>query len=211
MFVCSLAYEGPPSALHIRAKSFLALSPITTTLTADIPYDQLYRALGFNKEAFFCGKNVNQGLAGVSLPRWDIAGLQKAYAVFADLTADPRFTRSFLLLENYGMVAVTGVDPASTSLPPEERERPILATAVIHYESDEETTRRDASTYQEAIKTALYEGLERSEWHAYVNYAKGDESTEEVYGREEWRVEKLRALKEVWDPQNRFRFFAPLV
>ncbi|KAJ4355674.1 uncharacterized protein N0V89_003694 [Didymosphaeria variabile] len=210
VFTYSLAYEGTPEELHIRAKSFLALSPLTTTLTMDITYDKLYQALGFGKDAFACRKNINQDMAGVALKRWNIEGLEKAYRIFSDLTADPRFFNSFMLMENYGIVAVTGVDPDSTALPREERERPILTSAIVHYEGDEETTRRDAAAYIREIKEALYEGLDKDEWHAYVNYAAGDEGVEEVYGRERWRVEKLREMKGRWDPGTRFRFFAPL-
>lgn len=43
--------------------------------------------------------------------------------------------------------------------------------------------------------------------HAYVNYAHGDESLEEMYGFEEWRVERLRGLKREWDPEGRFNFY----
>ncbi|KAL1605077.1 hypothetical protein SLS60_004620 [Paraconiothyrium brasiliense] len=211
VFTYCLAYEGTPEDLHIRAKSFLALGPLNTTLTTDITYDKLYQALGFGKDSYSCSKNINQGISGVALQKWNIEGLKKAYKIFLDLTADPRFFDSFLLMENYGIVAVTGVDPSSTALPLEERERPILTSAVVHYEGNEEATRRDAAAYIKKIKEALYERVDKDEWHAYVNYAAGDEEVEEVYGRERWRVEKLRELKWRWDPCNRLRFFAPLV
>jgi hypothetical protein len=44
----------------------------------------------------------------------------------------------------------------------------------------------------------------------YVNYAYGDESLEELYGFEMWRLEKLKKLKGVYDPENRLRFYAPI-
>jgi hypothetical protein len=46
---------------------------------------------------------------------------------------------------------------------------------------------------------------------AYVNYAHGDESLQEVYGWENWWIEKLRGLKTKWDPENRMRFYNPIV
>lgn len=48
-------------------------------------------------------------------------------------------------------------------------------------------------------------------WSAYPNYANGDEPTEALYGYESWRLEKLRGLKAKYDPQNRFRFYNPIV
>lgn len=46
---------------------------------------------------------------------------------------------------------------------------------------------------------------------AYVNYANGDESLQEVYGWEEWRLEKLRKLKQRWDPKNKMCYYVPIV
>ncbi|KAL4925194.1 uncharacterized protein BDV17DRAFT_294747 [Aspergillus undulatus] len=46
--------------------------------------------------------------------------------------------------------------------------------------------------------------------HAYVNYANGIESVRETYG-EEWRVERLRGVKKKYDPENRYRWYNPIV
>lgn len=49
------------------------------------------------------------------------------------------------------------------------------------------------------------------EHQAYVNYAHGDESQESMYGYEPWRLERLRRLKQEYDPQGRFNFYAPIL
>lgn len=45
----------------------------------------------------------------------------------------------------------------------------------------------------------------------YVNYANGSESLQSIYGYEPWRLERLTALKAAYDPQNKFRFYNPIV
>lgn len=47
----------------------------------------------------------------------------------------------------------------------------------------------------------------------YVNYAQGHdyETLESIYGYESWRLDRLRSLKATYDPENRFRFFVPIV
>jgi hypothetical protein len=45
----------------------------------------------------------------------------------------------------------------------------------------------------------------------YVNYAFGDEPLEQMYGYEPWRVQRLRAAKEKYDPDNRFGFYNPII
>jgi len=61
------------------------------------------------------------------------------------------------------------------------------------------------------IRRLLVEGLGSTPFNAYVNYAFGDESVEEIYGHEKWRLEKLRAVKTKYDPSNKFHFYAPIV
>jgi hypothetical protein len=48
------------------------------------------------------------------------------------------------------------------------------------------------------------------ELHAYVNYAHGDETMEEMYGTELWGLEKLRALKEQYGLEGGFSYYAPI-
>lgn len=45
----------------------------------------------------------------------------------------------------------------------------------------------------------------------YVNYATGLETLTSIYGYEEWRLERLVGLKHKYDPQNRFRFYNPII
>lgn len=145
LFIDSLAYEGSSADLELRAAPFISLGPTAATIQTDITYAQIHKSLGFGIDIFACQKNTNQGISGVSLPRWNLAGLHKTYDLLSAITADPRFSNSAVLLENYGIVAVTGVDSKSMALAPEERERPLLTTAVIHFEGDQEGTRRDAA------------------------------------------------------------------
>lgn len=44
---------------------------------------------------------------------------------------------------------------------------------------------------------------------AYLNYAAGDETAEQLYGYESWRLERLRALKKKYDPNGKLVFFNP--
>lgn len=46
---------------------------------------------------------------------------------------------------------------------------------------------------------------------AHVIYAFGDEPLEQVYGYEPWRLEKLWALKAIYDPTNQFAYHVPVI
>lgn len=67
-----------------------------------------------------------------------------------------------------------------------------------------------AVAFGEGIRRILHDADGGGEMHTYVNYAHGDESLEEVYGYETWRLARLRALKVKYDPLGRFGFYEPI-
>jgi len=138
--------------------------------------------------------------------------MRKAFGLFSELTADQRFATSGFLLENYGMKGVHAVDERSTAIPSEERRNSILTSPALWWEGDDEEAKQKASKFANAMRDAMNEGQSKDgRPHTYINYASGEESLEEVYGHEEWRLEKLRKLKKVWDPLNRFGFYMPII
>lgn len=65
--------------------------------------------------------------------------------------------------------------------------------------------------YGHEARALLDAGEPQRPLNVYVNYAYGDETVEQIYGYEAWRVQKLKNLKRRYDPQNRFRFYNPIV
>lgn len=45
---------------------------------------------------------------------------------------------------------------------------------------------------------------------AYVTYTFGDETLQEVYVHEPWRLQRLRGLKAKYDPRGAFNFYEPI-
>jgi hypothetical protein len=60
------------------------------------------------------------------------------------------------------------------------------------------------------LRQILHDADESSELHAYVNYAHGDETLQEVYGFEEWRQQRLKVLKAEYDPSGKFNYYVPI-
>ncbi|KAF2036502.1 FAD-binding domain-containing protein [Setomelanomma holmii] len=208
----TVAYEGSEADAEPYAAQFKAIGPISTTVSTNVNYVELYTVTGNNLGSQACVRNDNILGAGTSLPAWDLVGVRKAFTIFGNLTADARFANSITLLENYGMQGVRAVDPATTALAPEERERPVLASPVLWWEGDNEKTTQDAYAYVSAMRNALYTGMDKANQkrHCYVNYANGEEKKPEMYGYDA-RLEKLTALKKEWDPKNKFGFYNPIV
>jgi hypothetical protein len=207
----TVAYEGSEADAEPYAAQFKALGPLSVTVS-NVDYVELYTATGNSLASQPCVRNNNLNGAGTSLPAWDLQGVRTAFSIFANLSADSRFTKSITLMENYGMKGVRAVNPSSTALALEEREYPILASAIIWFEGDDEQTAKEAAVYVEAVRDALYMGVDKSnkKRHCYVNYANGGEKQPELYGYD-WRLDKLTNLKKKWDPENRFGFYNPIV
>lgn len=68
-----------------------------------------------------------------------------------------------------------------------------------------------AEEFGRHARNLLKAGSGSAELYSYVNYAHGDESLEEVYGYEPWRLQKLRSLKKQYDPKNKFGFYEPIM
>ncbi|USP74879.1 hypothetical protein yc1106_02153 [Curvularia clavata] len=210
--IYNVAYEGSEAEAEPYAARFTALGPISTQIHTNVNYVELYTVTGNLLTDRPCTSNENILGAGVSLPAWDIQGVRKALTIFGEITADPRFNTSITLMENYGMQGVRAIDAASTALAPEERDLPILASAVLWWAGEDEETTKVAQDYLHAMTDALYMGVDgdsNKKRHCYVNYASGEESRSEVYG--ESRLKKLAELKSKWDPENKFKYYNPIV
>ncbi|KAF2463779.1 FAD-binding domain-containing protein [Lindgomyces ingoldianus] len=209
----TLSYEGTQAEAEQYAAPFKAIGPAVTTVTTNVNYVQLYTVTGNNLENPVCRKDNNIFGSGISLPSWDTAGLRKAFNVFAQASADPRFSTSAILTESYGMNGVRAVDAKTTALAPEERANPILTTPIFWWEGANPQDATDAEAYAAKIKDAMYSGVTAAggKRHTYVNYAMGEESRAEMYGYEQWRMDKLKSLKSIWDPKNKFRFYNPII
>jgi FAD/FMN-containing dehydrogenase len=86
----------------------------------------------------------------------------------------------------------------------------MLVAAMIIYPPGAEMDAQ-AEGFGSGVREMLLKGSGEDQLHAYVNYAHGDESLEEVYGHQAWRLEKLRQVKRQYDPENRFGFYSPIV
>jgi hypothetical protein len=168
---------------------------------------------GLGLDSPVCRKNNNLLGCPASIPRWNSTAMRKAFGLFSEITVDQRFATSGFLLENYGMKAVHAIEERSTSVPSEERRNSILTSPVLWWPGDDEEAKQKAYKFGRAMRDALNEGQFTSggKRHSYVNYASGEESLEEVYGHEQWRLKKLRTLKKAWDPHARFGFYMPIV
>lgn len=198
-------FDGPPEELKKHLAGF-AKVPQMFNMTKTGNYPDIY-TLGMSHEASpQCIGNNFKNLMGVELDKYNPAVQKKIYDVFNEFTADPRFALSSVLYDNYGRQGMLAVPEESTAI--KFRKSWVDVTPAFIY--------FDPSVADIAVAKAkeirdLFQNQDGpAELNAYVNYSFGDEPMEAVYGREQWRLDKLRNLKKKYDPTGKFNYFSPI-
>lgn len=152
------------------------------------------------------------GLANIRFPlyikTYDTAAIRSAYDLFAKGTHDtPEFANSIFLFEGYALQGLRSAPSESSAFA--FRGDNVLTAPLISYKPTGKELNEKAVKLGEDLRNIIHTATGRKTMHAYVNYAFRDTS-EEMYGEEKWRQQRLRTLKKKYDPHNRFSFYAPI-
>jgi FAD/FMN-containing dehydrogenase len=112
-----------------------------------------------------------------------------------------------IMFEGYSLQGVKRVNSDSTAFP--HRDDNMLISPFIFYKADPKLDAK-ARAFGKSLRQILVDASGEPKLHAYVNYANMDERPEDMYGYDAWRIERLRALKDKYDPQRKFSFYAPV-
>lgn len=198
-------FDGSAEDLKKHTLPF-AKVPQMFNMTKTGNYPDIYK-LGMSHEGSpQCIGNNFKNLMGVEYDTNNPAVSKKIYDVFNEFTADPRFALSNVLFDNYGRQGMMAVDKDSTAI--KFRKSWVDATPGIIY--FDPSVADIAVAKAKEIRDLLQNQNGPAELSTYVNYSFGDESMEALYGREQWRLEKLRKLKKEYDPTGKFNYFAPI-
>ncbi|KAF2121391.1 hypothetical protein BDV96DRAFT_609480 [Lophiotrema nucula] len=212
-----ILWHGPLTEKSKYTQSFHDLEPLNVQNAEGTLLDAP-RWMQIDAEGVVC--NANKYVPGAGIPRFPVD--LKEYNVEAVVDSVDRFSEvmktvpelsgSFFMIEQYSVQGLALKKSEDSAVP--FRDDTLLLAPAFFYSSlvdgkPNTTIDELAFKYGKEIKQILVDGA-GGKTHAYVNYAYGHESLEEIYG-EPWRLEKLRKLKSIYDPENRFRFYAPIV
>ncbi|KAI4285447.1 MAG: hypothetical protein L6R38_000611 [Xanthoria sp. 2 TBL-2021] len=204
-----LDYAGTPDEARPWFDYFHDLHPVAMRKWESLSPTEIQPAASQDIDSDICAHGQTWRLFPLGLKKYNVTANRQVYDLFKQLvTEHPDFNRTVGQFENYAQQGVKAVDPASTAYA--NRDDDILVSFSPVY---------PPSAANDAIATE-YGNKARGIWHvgdtpgrhvtAYLNYANGDESLEAVYGYESWRLERLRALKKRYDPENKFCFYNPI-
>lgn len=200
--------EGVTAVDSVYTKPFHDLGPISVTPNSGT-YKDLAAWTGIANSSPPCQKI---GMANPRFPiyleSYNVPAQKKAWDVYAPaIQGSSPFNNSILMFEGYSTEGVHAVPLDSTAFA--FRSENVLAAPLINYFPAAGLDKKAADLGQE-LRNILLEASGRPDIRAYVNYAYGDETTEQLYGEEEWRQQRLRALKSKYDPEGKFSFYAPI-
>ncbi|KAF2445831.1 FAD-binding domain-containing protein [Karstenula rhodostoma CBS 690.94] len=155
---------------------------------------------------------------GFNNPRFPIyiknyngTALRAAYDLYASAIsgADNPYTNSIFMFEDYATGGVRAIDDRSSAFA--FRSDRVLAAPLIIYDSTGAAEDASVAKLGNQLREIIHQGTQQSELHTYVNYAYGTETTQQWYGYDAWRQERLKALKTKYDPKGKFSFYAPIL
>ena len=154
---------------------------------------------------------------GVNTPRFPIYHKfytpdhqKKLYDTFAAAVGGSSvYNNSIMLIEDYATRGVRNVARDSSAFA--YRDDLILTAPLIIYPPTDKAGDDKVQALGNQLRNIVKEGTGSSETHAYVNYAYGDEGPTGWYGSEQWRQDRLRSLKQKYDPKGKFSFYGPVM
>ncbi|KAI1177725.1 FAD binding domain protein [Nemania sp. FL0916] len=201
--------EGVSVVDSIYTDPFHKLEPLVTD-AAGGTYNDVSRWTG-NSNADLPCQNLKK--ANVRFPidllEYNVGAQRKAYDLFASTTQqNTALNGSLFLLEGYSTQGVKAVPSDQTAFP--FRGDNLLLSPYLNYFRDTPELDKAAEDFGESLRQILYEASGRKDLHTYVNYAFGTETEKNWYGPEQWRQDRLKALKQKYDPLGKFSFYAPI-
>ncbi|KAI0108551.1 FAD binding domain protein [Nemania sp. FL0031] len=201
--------EGVTAVDSKYTAPFHSLGPIVTNSAGGV-YTDLAEWTGNSDDAPPCQK---AGLVNIRFPIdlkvYSPEAQRDVYELFAQATQEtPALNNSLFLFEGYSVQGVQAVPSDKSAFP--FRADNLLLAPLLTYAPDGPDLDKKAADLGESIRQTLFKASGLKELHTYVNYAFGDESLKNMYGYEQWRQDRLKALKKKYDPHGKFSFYAPI-
>ncbi|KAK1143241.1 hypothetical protein N8T08_006941 [Aspergillus melleus] len=204
----TFAYTGPAKDGEKLLKPFNAI-PAVWDEQGDVPYPQIADIQGTGMKSPLCAPETTHITSTAGLKRYNITAQRNIYDLFNKKVAEhPEFKAARVVHEGYSNVGVRKRDSASSAFPFRDENHLMYFDAVI----DEGSNLTEATQqFAAEVRDLWNAGQPERKPSTYVNYAGGGESLESLYGWEPWRLQRLRRLKAKYDPNNRFRFYNPII
>ncbi|KAL8920784.1 MAG: hypothetical protein Q9172_004355 [Xanthocarpia lactea] len=206
----TFAYRGSASEAEELLAPFNAIEAVVSE-SGDVPYPDVSFAQGNGETQFICQDNEVRITATAGLQVYNLTAEHLIYDGFKRrIVSNPVLAAGGgILHEGYSTEAVDNKNGDDSAYPFRADHHLMLVQLIIP--PNDKSIEREAWKWAREVRDQWNAGQPGRPVNTYVNYANGYEPLETIYGHEPWRLERLRGLKRMYDPENRFRFYNPIV
>ncbi|KAI0862311.1 hypothetical protein F4860DRAFT_472916 [Xylaria cubensis] len=199
------AYLGPKEAGLKEFQPLYDLKPIISEATV-YPYNTIIQSVAGGADAYICLDGGIHDVYTVNARNLSASTYISVFGQFSALLGNyPEFQGSDIQVAVFPNNAAMAVPDASTAYP----WRDTLAYIDIELGWDPSNNMTAIATkYGKKWRDQFAATSGYPQLAAYVNSAHGDESLQSIYGAN--KLQRLSALKKIWDPSNVFRFNNPI-
>ncbi|KAI1459593.1 FAD-binding domain-containing protein [Annulohypoxylon moriforme] len=200
--LATFIYSGPESEARQIIAPFLDLDP-PILRASSVPYSRMQHTISFGAgvSAFSPGRIYD--ISSVNIRRFAVETWKSTFDKFdAFFKANPDARSSGAIFQTYSNKAVLAVPDSNTAYPWRDAKGDFMfsmAWAQPGNPVEEPANAFARELRQDIVTTSGYPDLS-----VYVNYAHGDETLEQIYGKD--KLPRLARLKKEWDPDNVFRY-----
>ncbi|OJJ67836.1 hypothetical protein ASPBRDRAFT_68573 [Aspergillus brasiliensis CBS 101740] len=207
-FTFNAVYAGPKDELDQLLSPLLRdATPIRENITV-IPWKDLTYTAFFAAEPSMaaCTKGLYRNVYGGSVKAYDISSFNTFFTEMQDFYLEyPDAQSSVFFIEHFPKAKALSVPDNATAYP----YRDITAHLLWNFGYPAGDLEKPVNAFGVKARADLQASSGFLPQQIYVNYAHGDEAPEILYSAR--NLPRLRNLKEVWDPENVFRFNEPVV
>ncbi|KAI1120195.1 Glucooligosaccharide oxidase [Nemania abortiva] len=200
----SFAYVGSKEDAQQYLTPFDEIEALSVE-DGNVPYPQIADVTMTGASSGLCVPGASHNHATSYLKTWNATAQRQIYNLFAEkVVENAQWANSSVVMEDYSHEGVSAVDPASSSYP--WRQFTLLSYVNVDYDVNPSLDSA-AHAWAEKSKDLWNAGQLNEVVATYVNYARGQESQQSMYGAS---LGRLRTLKAKYDPHNRFGYYNPI-
>ncbi|KAI5854497.1 hypothetical protein GGS23DRAFT_608303 [Durotheca rogersii] len=195
-------YLGPEEEGRRALKPFTDLNPPVSSIEV-LKYNRIVAETFGGIVESVCQGNIIRDLYSLNLKSYSAASYQESFGKMAEFFEQyPGGRNSILQFEFFPNQAMAAVAQEETAWPWRDATGYINPN-MLWDEGDDETATAAMALGQE-LRRDLAATSGYPELSVFLNYARGDEKIEQIYGKE--KLPRLAKLKKTWDPSHRFSF-----
>lgn len=201
----SLLYHGEKAVGMQYAQQILDLGPVVQNIY-DCPWNEVHYKWAFEVDKMVGTYGGQRNLYSGHIKYFDVATFEWYFSELAKLWEEYPATRgTMILIEDWPTKKMEEIPDDETAFP----HRDVLCQMVLLCASEDPALGEMVDNWGKKTRDKFQSTNGFGQTKVYVSYGQGDETQEALYG--ERKLERLRALKRKYDPQQMFSWNNPIL